>query len=290
MDQRETGEVLLEIGFGEGLRWHDGELWFSDFLSRRVISLDSDWKPHTRAYIPGQPSGLGWAPDGTLLVVSMIERRLLRVSQGRPSPVADLGGVVVGPANDLYVDESGRAYVSSPGYEVAYSEPLAGPAQRAHAQGQVSPGALALVDTSTGQVRPTGDGLISPNGMVATTEGTLVVAESLANRLSEWDIGPDGQLSNMRTFAELEIMPDGLAIDANNNVWTSLPHASKFVCVARGGHILDEIPTPGRLAVACALGGADGQFLFGATTRDVEVWGTGEGSGAIEMWHLEGAK
>lgn len=287
MSQTDTGEVLLEVGFGEGLRWHNGELWFSDFLSRRVVSVDSDRKPRTRAYIPGQPSGLGWAPDGTLLVVSMIERRLLKVSQGKVRPVADLADVVAGPANDLYVDDAGRAYISSPGYEVAYSESLAGPAQIAHAQGQVRPGALALVDTASGTVRAAGEGLISPNGMVATTEGTLVVAESLAKRLSELDIGPGGQLSNMRTFAELETMPDGLAIDKNNNVWTSLPHASKFICVARGGRILDEIPTPGRLAVACALGGSNGELLFGATTRDVEVWGTGEGSGAIEMWRLD---
>jgi sugar lactone lactonase YvrE len=184
-------EILVAgLTFPEAPRWRDGKLWFSDFYSQRVLTVDLADRLETVVEIPQRPSGLGWRPDGTLLVVSMLDRRLLRVEGGKTHVVADLSSLATGPCNDMVVDAAGRAYVGNFGFDRHRGE-----AER--------PTCLARVDLD-GRVTRVAEDLHFPNGTVITPDGgTLIVAETLAHRLSAFDIGADGTLSNRRVHAAL---------------------------------------------------------------------------------------
>ena len=109
--------VLTGLTFPEGPRWHAGRLWFSDFYTHRVIALSPEGWAETMAHVPQQPSGLGWTPAGDLLIVSMLDRRLLRLERDTLVEVADLSGLATGPCNDMVVDALGRAYVGNFGFD-----------------------------------------------------------------------------------------------------------------------------------------------------------------------------
>jgi sugar lactone lactonase YvrE len=189
-----TMQVLTDgWAFLESPRWHDRRFWLSDFYRQTVFTVGLDGSTEKIAHVPGQPSGLGWLPDGTPLVVSMRDRRLLRIgADGSLSEHADLNGVLRGWMNDMVVDEMGRAYVGSFGFERDV-EP-------------VCPSGVALVEPD-GRARLVADDLYFPNGMVITPEGALVVAESRGNRLTAFDIEPDGSLTNRREWARFADRP-----------------------------------------------------------------------------------
>ena len=243
------------LAFAEGLRWHDDALWFSDFVTRKVLTADAAGRTTEKAHVPGQPSGLGFAPDGTPLVVSMLDRKLLRMAGEGLSVVADLGRHAVGPCNDMAVDARGNAYISSMGYELYYERQT--PATRSPLL-RVSP---------AGDVSIAAPNMCGPNGIAFLSGGKqLVVAETHACRLTAFDVAPDGSLSNRRLFADLgDRPPDGICADRNGDIWVAGLYASAFLLVRDGGDILETIATPGRWAVACALGGPDGSRLFCAT-------------------------
>jgi sugar lactone lactonase YvrE len=240
--------VLLDgRGFLEGPRWHDDELWLSDLHRHEVLAVSTDGTSRVVAQLDDQPSGLGFLPDGTALVVSLLDRRVLRLPG--LAVHADLRALTVGGTNDMIVDAQGRAYVGSFGYDVFGRAPRA-------------PGNLVLIapDGSTGVVAAD---LQFPNGMAISEEGTLLVAESAASRITEFDVGDDGTLSGRRVWSELPGGPDGVAIDAEGALWVSLPRQGRFVRVRRGGECVGTLPArPGWRAVACALGGPDGRTLF----------------------------
>jgi sugar lactone lactonase YvrE len=274
--------ILGGLGFPEGLRWHNGELWFSDMATRRITSVGPDGTDQLRSFIPGQPSGLGWRPDGTLLVSSMIDQCVVAIVDGARRPVAWLDGLAVGPTNDMLVDAHGRAYVGSHGFDVMY-EPLEGFAARV----QEVPLILVRPD---GEVSVAAEGLLCPNGMaLADADTRLIVAESAANRVSVFDVNPDGTLVNRRIFAELDGMPDGLCIDSEGLIWVALLGAEKFVRVREGGEVAEEITTPGRRAIDCALGGPDRRTFFGAVTYSEGIVFSDDGQvdGGIEAWTVE---
>jgi sugar lactone lactonase YvrE len=266
--------VLVDgLGFPEGLCWHDGELWYSDFASRRVASVTPDGEVTERAYVSGQPSGVGFLPDGTAVVVSMLDRLLVRLGD-HPSLHADASGVCIGPMNDMIIDGAGRTYFGSFGYDPSYE---GGGALRPSPVGLVAP---------DGTVRVVAEGLSFPNGMAVTSDGaTLVVAETFANRLTAFPINDDGTLGERRLFADLgEHAPDGICMDAEGAVWAGCPFSGAFVRVADGGEVLQTIPTPGRWAVTCELGGDDGRTLFCATAQTtLEAFHQGRSTGAIEL-------
>ena len=113
-----TLKTLVDgLTFPEGPRWRDGRLYFSDFYSHRVLAVDPVGNIETIATVPQQPSGLGWAPDGTLLIVSMLDRRLVRLKEGRLEAVGDMSALATGPCNDMVVDAKGRAYVGNFGFD-----------------------------------------------------------------------------------------------------------------------------------------------------------------------------
>ena len=249
--------VLLDgLYFGEGLRWRDGRLWVSDVLDHAVLAVDLDGRRETVVEVPNRPSGLGWLPDGRLLVVSMTDRKLLRLDPGGLVEHADLGGVATYHCNDMVVDAQGGAYVGNLGFDLdAY---LAAHGLEA-AFGEPGPprAALARVDPD-GAVRVAATGLQFPNGAVLTPDGrTLILAESLGRRLTAFDVAADGALSNRRVWAPTgAVLPDGLCLDAAGAVWVANPVAPECLRLAEGGAVLDRVATS-QPCFACALGGPD---------------------------------
>ena len=267
----ETTKVLLDgLCFPEGPRWHDGKLWFSDMHAKRVVRVGLDGRAETVVEVEKLPSGLGWLPDGRLLVVSMQDRRLLRLDPEGLREVADLSHVADFHCNDMVVDADGRAYIGNFGYDL-------------FAQEKPRTTALALV-LPTGEVKVAARDLSFPNGCVITPDRrTLIVAESMAARLAAFDIAHDGSLSNRRVFAQLEgKVPDGICLDAAGAVWVASPFSSECVRVHEGGRISATVKVSTQ-AYACMLGGIDRKTLFICTAADADpAKCVAERSGRIE--------
>lgn len=253
--------VLDGLAFAEGPRWHDGRLWFSDMHAHQVIAHDPDsGETEVIVEVPTQPSGLGWRPDGTLLVVSMTDRRLLALDDGSLQQVADLSELAPWHCNDMVVDDEGRAYVGNFGWDLYDSE----------AEPRTT--SLLMVDLD-GTVTAVADDLMFPNGMVITPDGsTLIVGESFGGCLTAFDRAADGTLSHRREFGRVRgSVPDGICLDAEGAVWMASPIDHRCVRVGEGGTVLDEVHTTDeRQAYACMLGGDDGCTLFVCTAFDSE--------------------
>jgi sugar lactone lactonase YvrE len=252
-----TPRVLLDgLIFPEGPRWHDGALYFSDMHGRAVWQLSPEGKASKVAEFPDEVSGLGWLPDGTMLVVSMSRRLLLRLTPRGPETAADLSSFVANPINDMVVDRLGRAYIGGFGYNLFKNE-------------SPRPTVLLCVGPDGG-VREVADDLRFPNGMVITPDGkTLIVGETLGARLTAFGIRPDGVLTNRRVFAAIDgIIPDGICLDAEGAVWVAWPGSNKIVRLREGGEIADTIALPERHAYACMLGGPDRRDLYICTALD----------------------
>jgi len=255
--------VLAEgLYFGEGPRWHDGRLWFSDFYAHAVKSVDASGAVRTELEIDDQPSGLGWLPDGRLLVVAMHRRQVLRVDPDGVKVHADLSGIATYHTNDMVVDRAGRAYVGNFGF--ALDEELK--ARGVESVIAKHPTAkIARVDPD-GRAYVAADDMHFPNGSVITPDGrTMIVAETLAMRLSAFDIGADGTLTNRRVWATLGMRaPDGICLDANGHVWIANAIAPECVLFAPGGEVVATVQTE-QPCFACMLGGADRRTLFAMT-------------------------
>jgi len=254
---RAPRELASGLQFGEGPRWRDGRLWFSDFYDHAVKSVSLAGDLRTEFTIDDQPSGLGWQPDGTMLIVAMTSRRLLRrTPDGAVSVHADLGHIATFHCNDMVVDSAGGAYVGNFGFD------LDAAIGKGDVQASLVKAKLAYVSPD-GQARVAADDLAFPNGTVITPDGrTLIVGESFGGVLTAFDVGPGGDLSNRRVWAELAPrVPDGICLDADGAIWVANPQAPECVRVAEGGEILEVIDT-GQPCYACMLGGNDGRTLF----------------------------
>jgi len=252
-----TTEVLIEgLVFPEGPRWRDGKLWFSDMHAHRVMTVDTHGKLESIVQVPANPSGLGWLPDGRLLIVSMTDRRLLRYDGERLEEVADLSALAPGHCNDMVVDAQGRAYVGNFGFDFD--------------GGETPVSTNLILVTPEGEARTVADGLVFPNGMVITPGGdTLIVGETFGARLSAFDIATDGSLSNRRVWAQLDgAVPDGICLDEEAAVWVASPVSNSFLRVLEGGEITTRIEVD-QMAIACMLGGADRRTLFCLTSAAV---------------------
>jgi sugar lactone lactonase YvrE len=253
-------ETLLDgLVFGEGPRWRGDRLWLSDMHAHTVLTVDLAGKREDVLRVEGKPSGLGWLPDGRLLVVSMEDRRLLRrEADGRLVTHADLSGFTSHPCNDMVVDGAGHAFVGNFGFDFEHGEK-----PRTTCVVRVDPDGRASVAA---------DEMRFPNGSVITPDGrTLVVGESFGSCLTAFTIGADGALSGRREWARLEgATPDGICLDAENAIWVASPASSEVLRVREGGAVAERIPT-GRPAIACMLGGPDRRTLFVLTSSSFEA-------------------
>src|SRR6201991_3761794 len=234
--------------FGEGPRWFEGLLWFSDMLGEAVHTVNLHGDMTKLPLAAHAPSGLGFRPDGSLLIASTENRQVLRYDGDTVTVLADLSDVVPADLGDLVVDEAGRAYVGSQ-------------AREGGAIVRIAPdGTSAIVARD----------LDFPNGMVITPDGkTLIVAESIGRRLTAFTIGADGSLSDRRTFADgLGGPPDGVTLDADGGVWTSMTLAHQFERIEQGGNVTDRIDIGDRTAIACMLGGPERRTLFLLSSTD----------------------
>ena len=246
------------LRFGEGPRWHDGQLWLSDMHAKQVLRFDASGNSSVVVEVEGCPSGLGWLPGGDLLVVSMEDRKLLRFDGNRLQTHADLSGLAKGKCNDMVVDHEGRAYVGNFGFDLYGGE-------------EMRPTDLIRVDTD-GSVRIVASELLFPNGSVITPDGrTLVVAESFGERLTAFDIDRAGDLSNRRSWADLPqgTVPDGICLDAGGGIWVASPVTNECIRVEEGGTITHRAPTD-CFAIACILGGTD-LYILVARSHEPEV-------------------
>jgi sugar lactone lactonase YvrE len=234
------------LAFAEGPRWRDGRLWFSDMHGEAVHTIDADGRLATAVALPGrQPSGLGFLPDGSLLIVSMLEPEILRWDGAHLTVHADLRSLVTDRCNDMVVDDRGHAYVGS----------YPGPPDFDGVLVHVAP---------DGAARIAAEHVKYPNGTVVTDGGNaIVVAESLGRRLTRFPIDAGGALGERSVYADCRpYNPDGICIDTDGAIWVAMPLAHEFLHIAPGGEVLDRIPMGERLAIACTLGGADLRTLF----------------------------
>ena len=254
-------KLLIDgIYFGEGPRWHDGRLWFSDFYAQKVHSVSLAGDLRTELEIDDRPSGMGWMPDGSLLLVSMTKRRVLRRwPDGRLTVHADLSGIATFHCNDMVVDAAGRAYVGNFGFDLDHHLETRGPAAviADHVAAKL---ACVLPD---GTVTVAASDMHFPNGTVITPDGrTLIVGETLAGCLTAFDIAGDGGLSNRRIWATTwPRVPDGIALDTKGAIWIANPLAPECARISEGGAVLQVIDTA-EPCYACMLGGDDGRSLF----------------------------
>jgi sugar lactone lactonase YvrE len=262
----EPRTLMNGLGLGESPRWHDGRLWFADWVAQELIALDLGGNSEVITGVRSLPFSIAWLPDGPMLITS--GRELLRMEpDGSLVTHADLSGLSQYGWNEIVVDGRGNAYVNNIDFDF-----MGG--------GEFAPGIIALV-TPDGSIRQVADGIAFPNGMVVTPDNsTLIVAESFAGRLSGFDIAADGGLSNRRVWAELGEGGDGICIDAEGAVWT--PAMKACVRVREGGEVLERIELD-RFCFACMLGGADGKTLFmmAADWRGPENIGKGPRTGKV---------
>ena len=265
---------LLEGGsFFECPRWHDGRWWVSDFYREAVFTVDTDGVEAQVLEVVQEPSGLGWLPDGSLLVVSKQDRRLLRRRpDGTVSVHADLSSFTDSSLNDMVVDEVGRAWVGCFGFDLmAFADPRPAPLMR------VDPDGTAVIAAAD---------LMFPNGSVITPDGgTLIVGETMACRYTAFTIQSDGTLTDRRVWAQLAptpelapiekmlpqilVGPDGCTLDAEGHIWSADEAGRRCIRIAPGGEIVDEIAAPeGLSAFACALGGETGRTLLVCAAPD----------------------
>jgi sugar lactone lactonase YvrE len=275
-----TGPVSLSPLFEGGAyfecpRWHDGRWWAADFYRRAVYRYDADGTETTVLEVPNQPSGLGWLPDGDLLVVSMKDRRVVRraASDGSVTEHADVSALTTGHLNDMVVDAAGRAYAGCFGFDLMGGAPPA-------------PGVIVRIDPD-GHAEVAADDLWFPNGTVISEDGgTLIVAETFAARFTAFAIGADGTLTDRRVWAQpgplpepaedaLEMLgattfaPDGCALDAEGHIWVANSLGAAVLRIAPDGSVSGEAPLPeGLTAFACGLGGEDGRELVVCAAPD----------------------
>jgi sugar lactone lactonase YvrE len=234
--------------FGEGPRWFEGLLWFSDMLGEAVHTADMRGSLTTLPLPGHSPSGLGFRPDGSLLIASTEDRQVLRYDGETVVTIADLADMAPASLGDMVIDDAGRAYIGSQAF---------------------SGGIIVRLDPDDSATVVAED-LDFPNGMVITPDRkTLIVAESIGRRLSAFTIGEDGALSDHRVFADgLDGPPDGIALDAEGGVWTSMTLAHQFERVTAGGAVTDRIDMGERVAIACTLGGPERRTLFLLSSTD----------------------
>ena len=260
------------VAFGESPRWHGDRLWFSDAHDYALKTVELDGTVTRVAELAGRPAGMGFMPDGRLLIATALDRKLNWVSPaGEVTPACDLGGIATGILNDMVVDGQGRAYVGDVGYDPA-------------GDGAPQPGRVILFTEAAGAEVAASD-VTFPNGCAVTPDGAhFYISETLAGRVTRFTIAADGRLGGREVFAALDSPPDGLCLDGDDGVWIGQPLAGRFVRLAADGTVDQEIASPAPFAVACVFGGEDRSTLFLCSAdTDLDRLRHGDSQGRIDM-------
>ncbi|QJU58160.1 gluconolactonase [Sphingomonas sp. AP4-R1] len=239
--------------FLEAPRWHGGKLWVPDVFDQKLYHVQpTGEKSVAMDNLPPVPNSLGFLADGTPVIISSFDRRIMKVVDGHLEVFADLSAATPHHLNDFSIDDEGRIYVGNFGYDI-------------HGGADQEPTDLHMVDTE-GTVRTVATGLEFPNGSAIINDGrTFVVAETWVGRLTAFNRAQDGTLSNRRLYADLDgRQPDGICADAEGAIWASCFNTGEIIRVLDGGEITDRIQFEGS-AIACCLGGEDGRTLFCST-------------------------
>ena len=248
-----TSIAVDGLHFPECLRWYEDRLFFSDMYGDAVLAFDPESGELETVAEVFHPAGIGWLPDGRMLVVASEDRTILEVGNGRTRLYADLGHTSPGWLNDMLVDRSGYIFLGNFGYDLFAGEPCA---------------TQLIVLDPDGHAKLQADDVVFPNGMVKRSDGRLVVAESFGKCLTTFVIGDDGSVWRESSVSLGELVPDGTCIDADDHVWISSVYTDEVVRVGPAGEM--ERHPVGQAAYACMLGGGDGRTLFVATAPDFE--------------------
>jgi sugar lactone lactonase YvrE len=274
-----TAEPFLSgLFFGECPRWHEGRLWYSDFFDHAVFSASPDGERRVEVPFDGEPAGLGWLPDGRLLIASRLDRAIVRREpDGTLVRHGDLTPWATWHANDMVVASNGQAYAGNFGFDLdgLYAGTLDA--------SQIGPTSLIRVDPD-GSTHQAAADMAFPNGTVITEDGnTLVIAESMGGRLTAFDREADGTLVNRREWAALPgIAPDGICLCEDDTIWAANAFAPECVRVAQGGEVLERVATSMN-CFACMLGDEDRRTLYMITAPDShDAKARAERHGAIE--------
>jgi sugar lactone lactonase YvrE len=254
---------LSGLFFGECPRWHDGRLWYSDFFDHAVFSASPDGERRVEVAFDGEPAGLGWLPDGRLLINSRLDRAIFRREEdGTLVRHGDLTPWATWHANDMVVAADGRAYAGNFGFD------LDGLYDGSVQSGAIASASLVRVDPDGTSYEAAAD-IAFPNGTVITDDGaTLIIAESFGGKLTAFDRASDGTLANRREWAVLPgIAPDGICLCADGSIWVSNAGAHECVRVAEGGEVLERVATSMN-CYACMLGDDDRRTLYMIVAAD----------------------
>jgi len=272
MKELTTTVFADDFVFLEGPRWRGDKLWVSDMYANTVYTLTMDGKREKIIEVPERPSGLGWLPDGTFIIVSMHDRKIMKMVDGKLEVHADISHLANSDINDMVVDKKGNAYIGNIGFNLFKGE-------------KFKPTNFVLVKAN-GDASEVATGLAVPNGPVVTPDGkTLIVAESWGKKLTAFDIQDDGSLTGQRVWADLDgsASPDGICLDAEGAVWVANFGGDNFVRVLEGGEVTHSIKVDDRFPVACTLGGPDGKTFFGLTYQgSIKDVGSGKAASRIE--------
>lgn len=270
-------QLVDGIDFAEGPRWRDGTLWYSDFYQRIIARVTPDGeRTVVHSDLDDRPSGLGWLPDGRLLVVFMTGRRIMRDDgDGTLVEHADLSDVAAWHCNDMVVAANGDAYVGNFGFDL-------------EAKASFATADLALV-RADGSVEIAAAEMAFPNGGVITPDGsTLIVGQSFGGDYVAFTIGDDGSLSDRRQWAEIPgTAPDGCALDAAGGVWFSDALGSQVLRVEEGGTVTHRVSTP-MPSFACMLDDAGTLYALCAPGSHPDQC-AGKAEGAIYTMPVEHA-
>jgi sugar lactone lactonase YvrE len=265
MKEYAAAVVREGLGFGEGPRWHEGRLWYSDFYRHGIYSMAEDGSDEVLHHVVAtQPSGLGWLPDGDLLSVSMTDMRVLRFHGDEVSTFADISEHCGFWANDMVVSTNGVSYVGNFGFDLDTRLAELG-VERFIAEAPPTTN-LVVLDVAGNVIQVVAD-MAFPNGAVITPDGaTLIVGETFGSALTAFDVRDDGTLINRRVWAPLEMAAsDGMCLDAEGQIWFANALTNHCVRVREGGEVTGTV-TCSKRAFACMLGGEDRRTLFVMTS------------------------
>ncbi len=263
--------LLSGLMFPEAPRWHHNKFWFTDQHAQQIICCDLDGKHQVIAQCDDRLGGLGWLPEGDLLVVYMTQKKVFRLHEQELHLYADLSDLASFYCNDLVVDALGNAWVGNFGYDLDNDAPVR-PAELIHIPYKGQPEIVA-------------DDVIFPNGcLIDEVHDSMLLAETFANRIRYFHIENNGHLSQQSIWADLsDGHPDGLCFAGNGDIWVALPNQKQLVRVTKGGQIVARVITQ-KIPYACVLAGEqqDRLLITCSATSDPEE-AKKQKSGQIEI-------